>query len=180
LPFLTLLLTGLAEGASNFAAAVTLGISGPPLRTKVRIVVVFGLFETLMPVVGILLGQNIADRVSYASVIGGCLLIAVGAWEIIEDFVLKERERERHPGAVRTLVLAVILSIDNLVIGFALGALDVPIITSALILGAISIIMMIVGLEIGRRVGERFGERAERSGGAALIVIGILVATGVM
>lgn len=55
----TLLVVALALGLNNFAASVGLGVGGTVQR--VRVAVVFGLFEIAMPVIGLLLGRGLAS-----------------------------------------------------------------------------------------------------------------------
>jgi manganese efflux pump family protein len=67
---LALLLLAVALGLDNLAAAIGFGagatgrVSG---GTRVRIAVVFGLFEAGMPVLGLLLGHGLADGVGEAA-----------------------------------------------------------------------------------------------------------------
>ena len=46
---LALVLVAVSLGLSNFAAAVGIGVSGVDARTRLRVGVIFGLFETGMP-----------------------------------------------------------------------------------------------------------------------------------
>lgn len=51
-PVIALLFVALVLGLSNFAAAIGIGISGVDARARLRVGVLFGLFETGMPIVG--------------------------------------------------------------------------------------------------------------------------------
>src|SRR5580704_4374709 len=51
-PVLALVLVALSLGLSNFAAAIGIGVVGTDARTRVRVGVVFGIFEAGMPVLG--------------------------------------------------------------------------------------------------------------------------------
>ncbi len=99
-----------------------------------------------------------------------------------------------HPGElglVRLLLSGLALSLDNLVIGFALGTYQTGILLSALVIGSVSVALSLAGLEIGARVGEwtrqrpgprgtRLGDRlGDLLGGGLLILVGIAVAAGV-
>jgi hypothetical protein len=44
-----LVLVAVSVGLSNFAAAISIGVSGIDARTRLRVGVIFGLFETSMP-----------------------------------------------------------------------------------------------------------------------------------
>ena len=53
-----LVLVAVSVGLSNFAAAIGIGVSGIDARTRLRVGVIFGLFETAMPILGLLLGPQ--------------------------------------------------------------------------------------------------------------------------
>jgi putative Mn2+ efflux pump MntP len=72
------------------------------------------------------------------------------------------------------------LGIDNLVVGFALGAYNVPLILAVVVIAVVSVGMSLVGLEIGRRLGHSVEQWSAELGGAVLILVGILVASGVL
>ena len=55
---LALVLVAVSLGLSNFAAAVGIGVSGIDGRTRLRVGLIFGLFEAGMPIVGLLLGLS--------------------------------------------------------------------------------------------------------------------------
>jgi manganese efflux pump family protein len=78
------------------------------------------------------------------------------------------------------LVTGAALSIDNLAVGFALGTFHVSLAVAAIIIGAVSVTMSLIGLELGSRIGTRAGERGEVLGGLVLIAVGIAVASGVL
>ena len=64
--------------------------------------------------------------------------------------------------------------------GFALGAYHVNLAAAAVIIGAVSVILSVAGLELGDRLGTKTGERGELIGGLVLIAVGIAIATGVL
>jgi len=51
---------------------------------------------------------------------------------------------------------------------------------AAVIIGAVSVTMSLIGLELGSRIGTKTGERGELAGGLVLIGGGIAVATGAL
>ena len=80
-------LLAVAVGLSNFAAAIGIGVSGVSRRTRVRVAVVFGVFEAGMPVAGLVLGHSLAAGLGQAArwlgaaalIIFGPLLVPVAA-----------------------------------------------------------------------------------------------------
>ena len=184
---LALVLVAVSLGLSNFAAAVGIGVSGIDARTRLRVGVVFGLFETGMPIVGLLLGRSLATTLGHAAHwIGAALLIATGGYAVIQAM----RSQASHdwqapatPGGQRTgrlLVTGAALSVDNLAVGFALGTFHVTLALAAIVIGAVSVGMSLLGLELGNRIGTRTGERGELLGALVLIGVGVAVASGVV
>jgi manganese efflux pump family protein len=181
-----LVLVAVSLGLSNFAAAVGIGVSGIDARTRLHVGVIFGLFETGMPILGLLLGHSLATTLGHAAHwIGAALLIATGGYAVIQALrspAGRDGLASAVPGAQRTgrlLITAAALSIDNLAVGFALGTFHVSLALAAIVIGAISVCMSLIGLELGNRIGSRAGARGELVGGLVLIGVGVAVASGV-
>ncbi len=184
---LALLLVAVALGLSNFAASVGIGISGTGARTRLRVGLVFGLFETGMPVLGLLLGHRLArDLGDAAHWIGAALLIVTGLYAVIQAARGHEERDSADPAAAsgprtgRLLVTGVALSIDNLVVGFALGTYHISLLVAVVVIGAVSVTLSLLGLELGDRLGARTGDRGELLGGLVLVGVGIAVAAGAL
>jgi manganese efflux pump family protein len=179
---ITLLLVALSVGLSNFAGAIGIGVSGVNSRTRVQVGLVFGLFEVLMPIVGLLIGHRLAADLGHSvRWIGGGLLIATGLAGLIAAL------RTARPGAMsdaprwgRLVLTGLALSIDNLVVGFALGTAPVSVVWAAVVIGLVSVTLSLLGLELGARLGDRMGDRAEVVGAVVLIAVGILIASNVL
>ena len=85
-----------------------------------------------------------------------------------------------RPRTGRLLVSGIALSIDNLAVGFALGAYHVNLAAAAVLIGVVSVTLSLVGLELGNRLGNKTGERGELIGGLVLIAVGMAIASGVL
>jgi len=190
---IALLLVAVALGVSNLAAAVGIGVSGVRAAVRIRVALVFGLFEAGMPVLGVLAGHTASAAIGRAAAIaGGILLAAVGCYQGYE--CLRERAGEEPAaaddggsgraaagwGTWRLLVSGFALSLDNLVVGFALGATRVGLAVAAAVIGAVSVCMSLIGLEAGAKLGAAFGRRGALIGGGILAGVGILIAAGVL
>ncbi len=200
-----LLLVAVAVGLSNFAAAVGIGVSGVDARTRLRIGLVFGLFEAGMPLVGLLLGHGLAEELGHAARwTAAGILAACGGYAVLQavrghDAVPAPAGAPGRPGEAgpegepgtqnepapqggprlgRLLVTGLALSIDNLAVGFALGAYHVSLPLAAAIIGTVSVVLSLAGLELGARIGARAGQRGELLGGLVLIGVGVAVAAG--
>jgi len=181
---LSLLLVSLSVGLSNFAGAIGIGLSGINVRTRVRVGLAFGFFEALMPVIGLLVGHEVAGFFGqYGKYVGGAILILTGAYTIVQARSINVEQKARAPRSLRTeslLVTAVALSVDNLAVGFALAVYPVDIWLAAITFGVVSILMSLAGLELGHRLGKRAEAWSEEIGGAVLILVGIAIAAGVL
>jgi putative Mn2+ efflux pump MntP len=176
-----LVLVAVALGLSNLAAAIGIGLSGVDARVRIRVGLVFGLFEAGMPIVGLLAGQPLARAVgSVAAYAAGAVLVAAGGLTVYRART-RPVESTAAPGRAGPLIAtAAALSVDNLVVGFALAAQPVGLLDAALVIGGVSAAMSLVGLEAGHRLGRVVERWSAELSGALLIVVGVAVGVGVL
>jgi manganese efflux pump family protein len=205
---IALLFAAIAVGLSNLAASIGIGVSGVTVRTRVQVCLVFGVFEAGMPVVGLLIGQRIAGDLGQAvRWPGAILLMIVGAFGLVRSLRNGRKgagapgesphpadpEHPEHPvdplpaspggpptHLGRLLVSGFVLSLDNLVVGFALGTYNVSILAGAILIGAVSVAMSLAGLELGGLLGRWAGQRSEQLSGLILILVGAAIAGGAL
>ena len=177
---LALLLVAASVGASNFAASVAIGVAGVSARIRLRVGLVFGLFEAGMPLVGLALGAQAASTLGAAGRwLGAALLVGVGLYGLFGP--ARDESGLITAASGRRLVLGgLILSLDNLVVGFALGSTHTSVLFGALVIGVVSVALSLIGLELGARIGNRAGERGERLAGLMLISVGVAIAAGAL
>jgi putative Mn2+ efflux pump MntP len=176
-----LLLVSVSVGLSNFAGAVGIGLSGIDLRVRLRVSLAFGFFEALMPLLGLLLGRSLVAPLGQAGRFTGAgLLLLTGAYTTWQGLRAGRGASESRGGTSnRTLlVTALALSIDNLVVGFALATLGVNVLLAAAVIAAVSVAMSLAGLELGNRLGRRIQSWSEVAGGAVLLLVGLALALG--
>ncbi|HTX71823.1 MAG TPA: manganese efflux pump MntP family protein [Rectinemataceae bacterium] len=165
------------------AVSVTSGICMPELRRRdaLRASLTFGFFQFLMPILGWFLGNALNSRVQALShLIAFALLCSVGVKMIVESL------RSRDPAScaddeiptsildpMSLLSLAVATSIDAFAIGVSYNLLGLPILVPSLIIGAVTFLLCLAGIEFGRRLGSAFRKWAETAGGVILILIGL-------
>jgi putative Mn2+ efflux pump MntP len=193
-----LLLVAVSVGLSNFAAAIGIGAGGVDNRVRLRIGLVFGIYEAGMPVVGLLIGRQFADKLGRTTHwVGGALLIALGLFGLIKSIQASrdsasrdnasrdnasagQDDDVRSVGRWRLLLTGFALSLDNLVIGFALGTYHVSLLTGAIVIGLVSTGLSLAGLELGARLKRWSGRRGEQLGGVILISVGVAIAAGAL
>jgi putative Mn2+ efflux pump MntP len=181
---LELLLVAAALGVSNMAAAVGIGVSGVRPAVRWRVALVFGLFEAGMPVLGVLAGHAASSALGGAArLTGGILLAAVGCYQLYCSLRERAAVTGRQAGRAdwagwRLLISGFALSLDNLVVGFALGAYHVGLAAAALVIGAVSVGLSLLGLEAGAKLGAAFGRLGTELGGGVLVIVGLAIAAG--
>jgi putative Mn2+ efflux pump MntP len=176
-----LLLVALALGLSNFAASIGIGAAGVSTRLRVKVGIVFGVFEAGMPVAGLALGYGLDRPIGHAARwIGTALLIAVGLYGTGQTLRGGDGPPDLGMGTVRLLVTGLALSVDNLAAGFALGTYHASLVALVIVLGTVSVLLSLIGLELGSRIGTRFGQRSELLGGIVLIIVGCLIGAGIL
>jgi manganese efflux pump family protein len=179
--WLTILVVAAALGLSNLAASVGIGLSGVDAKLRRQLVLVFGVFEAGMPIVGAVLGRHTAQALGgHADLVGGVLVGAAGSYAVVVAVVGTGTQVPARPGTARLVLTGLALSIDNLVVGFALGTLPVNLVALSLAIAVVSVGMSLVGLELGSRLGARTGEYSELLGGVVLIGVGVAIATGAL
>jgi putative Mn2+ efflux pump MntP len=176
-----LLLVGLVIGVNNFAVALLLGALGQE-RRRWRIVAVFGTFEFLIPLVGLLIGSVAADNLADAGrYVSAALLFALGALAIraaYRDGSVDENLAARATTWGGLMALAAGLSMDNLVVGFALGLGDVEPLLLAGVIALFAVAYTLLGLHLGSAGRRHWGQRAQVGSGMLLILLGVAVAAG--
>jgi putative Mn2+ efflux pump MntP len=175
---------GLAMDA--FAVSIATGLAVAPVtaRHTFRIAFHFGLFQFLMPVVGWLLGHELAGRIhAWDHWVAFGLLGYVGAKMLWEAWHV-DKEKPAGPKVDPTrgwslVILAVATSLDALAVGITMGLLEAPIWASAVVIGIVAAALSTAGMLFGSRLGRRWGRWAEVAGGIVLVAIGVkIVLTG--
>src|SRR6202011_1001281 len=115
-----LIFLGFSASLSNFGGAVGLGVLPLTRRLRLEITLTFLLMEALMPVVGIILGNRLAAGIgSKGQLAAGVVLILLGGYTVIET--RREARDLKIPARRRAIwLLAIALSLDNLVVGLGL------------------------------------------------------------
>jgi len=145
-------------GLDTLAIAIALGLQGQRL---LRPAIVFTVFETTMPLIGIVIGRVVGLWFETpAAYLGGLILLAVG-FHMVREARHRKNEVQRFAlDSPRGIILAGVgISMDEVAIGFPLGALGLPIV---FVLSAIAIQTFLVtagGILIGRKISRSLPAR---------------------
>jgi manganese efflux pump family protein len=168
-------------GLDSFAVAAALGTLSLAARQRLRISVIFVVFEAGMPLIGLAVGAPLARAVhSAADYLAAAALLSVGVWMLLPDDGGEQGRAERLVSArgIAVISLGLAISTDELAIGFSLGLARLPV---AAVIAAIAVQALLasqIGLALGHRIGERWREAAERVAGAALAALAIFLIVG--
>lgn len=171
-----LLFLGIAIGANNLAASLALGSIGREDRW-LRIIIIFGIFEFCVPLVGIWLGREFSGIL--AAVIwwlGPSILIVVGLWTMIAGILDRydlEDLAKRATSWMGLILLAGGLSLDNLAVGFGMGLGGHSPLMLASVIALCSMLFARVGLRIGAAVRRSLETPAEVLAGILLLLVAL-------
>ena len=179
---LTLLGLAVALGMDAFAVAlaVSSGLCFITFRHIFRLTWHFGLFQSLMTLVGWLGGATVSGLFGgLNNWIAFGLLVFIGLKMVKESGDTEKRLEGFDPTRGWSLVgLSVATSLDALAVGISFSLMGTKILFPVLVIGLVALLMTLVGMKIGHRAGKSLGQWAERAGGAVLILIGVKIFVG--
>lgn len=165
---------GFVLSLDNFRVAVALGTVPFGLRRAVQVALTFGLWDLIMPLVGLVLGREVGSAIGpFADFVGPVMLGGYGLYLLIGALRKPEPDEVDHPWALFGIPLS--LSLDNLVAGASLGLLGLSPWLSSVLFGTITAVMSLVGLRLGRFVARLVRIRSDLFSGIALIASAILL-----
>jgi putative Mn2+ efflux pump MntP len=182
---------GLGMDAMSVSIAIGVRWHGP--RQTFRLSWSMGMFQFLMPLIGWLVGAQLAGVLaSIGTYVAAALVFGIGAKmlyeavrfrHIAEDVAEEIEDHEAHKPATPErrdptvgwplLVMSVATSLDALVVGFSLGLQNASIWSISILIGVVAAAMVLVGVRVGKRFGEKLGWWAEVAGAGLLMVLGV-------
>lgn len=173
----------LAFGMSMDAFAASIGkgatLDKPKLSHAIRIGLIFGVIETLTPLIGWALGLFATHFVlEWNHWIAFTLLTFLGIRMIVEGVRAEpddEKQTLRRHSFWLLVTTAFATSIDAMAVGVGLAFLKANIVYTALAIGCATFIMSTLGIMLGRFIGPLLGKRAEIAGGLVLTGIGVQI-----
>ena len=176
--FIILLAIGLAMDC--FAVSVTSGIAtvSVKLLQRLRMALLFGLFQGIMPLFGFLLGKGFAEQIQkFDHWLAFFILLFIGGKMIYEEIksgkdAQSEQKTKDFYRWATLLTLALATSIDALATGLIFVPFENTIWLAMLIIGICSFVLSLIGSYFGSYCKGRFRIRAELLGGIILIAIG--------
>jgi putative Mn2+ efflux pump MntP len=173
----SLLILGVILSLDNARLAVALGAFRPSWRRAVRIAAVFGLWDGLSPLVGLLIGRYFGEEIGpVAEFVGPAVLLVFGLYLVVRSLQSEAPEELDERWALFGIPLS--LSLDNLLAGTGLGMLGFPPVVTAAVFGTMTALMTFVGLQLGGVVARFIPVRADLLSGVGLSVMAVVLALG--
>lgn len=160
-----------------FAAALGKGASlhKPRFIEALRTGLIFGVIETITPIIGWGIGQVATQFVESGDHWIAFTLLLVLGFHMIYNGIKHDDAEQEKPDQYSFFILAITAfatSIDALAVGVGLAFVDVNILVAALAIGVATTFMVTIGVLLGRALGTLVGKRAEIVGGIVLMVVG--------
>lgn len=172
---LFLIAVGLSMDA--FAVSICKGLSLGKISGKHMCIagLWFGGFQALMPLIGYFLGSFFANAITEYDHWIAFLVLAVLGVNMIREAFQEEEKLDDSMAVLTMLLLAVATSIDALAVGVTFAFLKVAILPAVLFIGLVTFFLSAAGIKIGSVFGAKYEKKAEITGGAVLILIGVKI-----
>ncbi len=176
--FLEILLLAIGLSMDSLAVSITSGAIPCVTHKKgLRLALVFGIFQGLMPLLGWLSGlafKSMIENVDHWIAFG--ILLIIGGKMLVEAFKTKKEDHEFNINKWFILIgLAIATSIDAFIVGISLCFLDVNIWFTIAVIAVVTFLFSFSGVCIGKTTKWLSPRVAEVVGGIVLIGIGIKV-----
>ncbi len=165
----SLLVLGFTLSLDNFRTAIALGALQPTRRRCVQVAAMFGFWDGVAPLVGIIIGHYSSEAIgSTGEYVGAIALGLYGLYLVIRAWRTPAPEMDQ-PWAIFGLLVP--LSLDNVVAGASLGLLGVTPWLAPALFGLCTFVMALVGLQVGRAAAHVIRIRPDLLTGVALVVM---------
>jgi len=166
------LVIGFVLSLDNFRVSIALGTVPFGLKRALQVALIFGLWDGIMPLIGLLVGRQIGEAVGdVADLVGAAALGGYGLYLLISALRNPEPDELDHPWALFGIPLA--LSLDNLFAGASLGVLGLSPWFSAAVFGVMTAVLSLVGLQLGQAAARLIRIRSDLLSGVTLIVAAV-------
>jgi len=175
--FWTLMVTALGVSADAFAVSVAQGLSpggSRGRRTSLQIAATFGLFQSVMPMAGVVLGSQVAVATrGWGHWAAFFVLVTVGAFMLVAALRTQPEQVESspRPACSRVLLLGAATSVDAFAVGAGLAFVNVQALAVFLLFGMVTFCTCLLGAELARRASAAFASAAAGAGGLLLVCV---------
>jgi manganese efflux pump family protein len=164
----------------TFALAAALGMAGLERRDRLRVTLVFTVFEAGMPIAGLLVGRVAGSLIGQWAGYGGILFLFIAGLLLLRPGQDDDDEERRlrllaHARGLAIVDLGLSISVDELTVGLSAGLLGLSIAVTVIWIAVQAFAAAQVGLRLGARLGVEIRERSEQVAGVALIGVALVL-----
>ncbi|MGH3630256.1 MAG: manganese efflux pump MntP family protein [Sciscionella sp.] len=170
-----LLVLGFALSLDNFRSSIVLGTVPFGLRRAVQIALVFGIWDSLAPLAGGMLGHYFGKAIGpVADYVGPAAMALYGLYLLVGALRNPAPDELDHPW-VTLFGMPLSLSVDNLLAGTGLGVLGFSPVVPAVAFGVMTAVMSFIGMCIGRAAARTIHIRSDLLSGISLVAAAIVL-----
>jgi manganese efflux pump family protein len=175
---ISLLTLGVTLSLDNFRISIALGGLKPTWLRSVKTSFIFGLWDGIAPLVGIIVGDYISEKIdSTATTIAAVGLGAYGLLIVLRALLSPDHADPDLRWATRGLPLP--LSVDNVAAGASLGLAGYSPWLAPPLFGIVTFVMSVAGHQIGRTAAHFIPRiRTDLLTGIAFVAMAVFVASG--
>ena len=166
----------------NFRSSLVLGGLGPTFRQSVKTSAIFGVWDGVAPVVGIIIGHFLRDKLDNNSDKIAMIGLGIYGLFLIVRAVISPGRADPDLKWAR-FGLPIPLSVDNVAAGTALGLAGYSPWLAPVLFGVMTFVMSVAGHQIGRTAAHFFSFipklNLDLLTGACFTLIAVLMALGV-
>lgn len=176
---ISLLILGFALSQDNFRVSIAVGAFKHTWRRALRIALVFGLWDGLAPLIGLLIGGFLGKAIGpVADIIGPIVLAVYGLYLLVRCVMTWKKAEADEEGPDDRIVLFGLplpLSVDNMIAGTGLGLLGFSPVLSTIFLGTMTFVWSMVGLQLGKIIARFIRVRYELLTGIGLLIVAAML-----
>ncbi|RUA24051.1 MAG: hypothetical protein DSY76_08495 [Bacteroidetes bacterium] len=173
---ITLIAIGLSM--DSLAISISNGLTLRNLNLSKSLSIAFSLafFQALMPLLGWWAGNGIEAFIEEIDHwVAFVLLGFIGGKMVYEGLQNNEQKSETELSTLMLLSQSIATSIDAFAVGISFAVLDYEITLPVIIIGIVTFVFSMIGLQLGKLFGEKLGKSVEIFGGSILMGIGIKI-----
>lgn len=164
----------------TFALAAALGMAGLERRDRLRVTLVFTVFEAGMPIAGLLVGRVAGSLIGRWAGYGAILFLFIAGFLLLRPGQNDDDEERRlsllaHARGLAIIDLGLSISVDELTVGLSAGLLGLSTAVTVIWIAVQAFAAAQLGLSLGARLGVEIRERSEQVAGVALIGVALVL-----
>lgn len=167
-----------ALGMDAFSVGLGMGMQALRLKRIFMVGISVGIFHSIMPFIGIVLGRFISTKLEGFAVLGGGLLLFVLGVQMVLNSFNREDKVVVSPVGIGLILFSLSVSLDSFSVGLSLGMSGVKTFLALILFGLASMTLTWTGLLVGRKAKGFLGVYSELFGGSILCAFGLKIIFG--